>query len=147
MPAALYELAWPQLALLSAGLAFLTTTAWVLFPGPLKTERVRLGIVSLELARSSWKAREILDSWREARMLGRASRNIQWDFAFIPTYTAGAAVIGIVAARLAAEAGGPRPDPRARHGRRARLGGDLRGTARRGREHRTPPPPGGRPRS
>jgi hypothetical protein len=105
VPAPFFTLEWPETGLLLAGLSFLFLLTMLLFPRPLDTREAKRGILSLELAWTPANARRILDSWRRAGMLGRAKRNVQWDFAFIPSYAAFAAVVGVVAARGAAEAG------------------------------------------
>jgi hypothetical protein len=99
VPALFFTLDWPETGLLVSGLGFLFVVTALLFPGPLQTGEAKCGIISLELAWTPAKARRIIDSWRRARMLGRAKRNVEWDFAFIPSYATFAAVVGVVAAR------------------------------------------------
>jgi hypothetical protein len=105
MPALFFNLDWGDTALLVSALAFLFSTSALLFPRPLETREARKGIMSLELAWRPSKAGMILESWGRNRILARAKRNVQWDFVFIPCYATFAAVVGVIAARGAAEAG------------------------------------------
>jgi hypothetical protein len=64
----------------------------------LRTAEAPLGIVSLELADTPERARQIIDSWGETAR-DAARRNLSMDFVFIPLYTTLLAVAGIMASR------------------------------------------------
>ena len=45
-----------------------------------------MGIVSLELAPTPEKAKDLVHFWQQEGLMGKAYRNILWDYLFIPFY-------------------------------------------------------------
>ena len=88
--------------LLAVGLA--ATVTWSrLFP-TLKPPAAR-GIVGLELAGSTARARRILADWEQRGLTQRAKRSVALDWPFIVLYSFAAALAGVLGGRAAAGSG------------------------------------------
>ena len=95
----------------SAELATLMTialglgAAWAAWFPRLQTESAPAGIVSLQLAWTGHRARRIVASWNDQRMLRTAELSVLLDVPFILLYSSALAAGGVLGAR-AAGAGG-----------------------------------------
>ena len=102
-PAEWFEhLTWQELLLLLATTVVLLVLAFLYMP-PLGQGGRRDGIVALQLAWSPERAQEIVDGWREAKLLGKARIGIYVDFAFLVLYAIGGVLLVVLLARAAAD--------------------------------------------
>ena len=74
-------------------------------PRSLKTRTAAHGIVSLALARTPSRARQIRDHWAQLDRLGTARRTLAYDIGLIALYSASLWIGSLLAARLAESTG------------------------------------------
>ena len=93
-----------ELATLFAISAGAALTFMRLFPN-LKTAAAKKGIVSLQLAWSSARAKAVIESWRERHLDDSVKRSIYVDFLYIAGYSFAIAFLALLAGRAARASG------------------------------------------